>query len=195
MHAQVQFARIATPAPERDHDSASLHVQPPTQGSLPPEQLETLCRILHGHTPRMMACWLAVWIGWGELNGSSVILSTSLDRPPPPPQPAPEHRQLDLRAAQFDLPGRQYYLFNGMLDDALRVGHWPTRDWFLPRSSNLFWPDDRRWCVASEIDFDSTLVAGSPQLIDDILHANDLEAWRVGPHDCLASDGDTVNQP
>ncbi|MGH9069745.1 MAG: hypothetical protein ACRDX8_00935 [Acidimicrobiales bacterium] len=47
--------------------------------------------------------------------------------------------------------------------------------------------------MASEIDFDSTLVGGSDALIAEILAAPVLEAWRVGPSDPLTWDSDTVN--
>lgn len=61
------------------------------------------------------------------------------------------------------------------------------------QSPNLFWPDDRAWCVASEIDFDSTLVAGSTALIEALLTAPGLEVWPVEGHDSLAFDADHVN--
>jgi len=41
---------------------------------------------------------------------------------------------------------------------------------------NLWWPDDRAWCVASEIDLDETFVGGTRTLIDDILAREDLGA-------------------
>lgn len=196
IHPQAQFARIATPAPHRPHDTTLPEIQPPATGDLAPEQLTALCQILRRHTSERVACWFAVWDGWGELNGSVFTASAAFGGPPPPsPSPAPEHSQLDLRAAQFDLPGRRYYLFTGVLDDALRIGYWPTRTWFQPRSPNLFWPDDRSWCVTSEIDFDSTLVAGSTELIDNILRSDDLEAWPVRPYDSLAAGGDIMNLP
>jgi hypothetical protein len=65
----------------------------------------------------------------------------------------------------------------------------------MPRSPNISWSGDRSWCAASEIDFDSTIVGGTTDLIADILHRDDLEAWPVGPDDSLAWDGDTINQP
>ena len=92
------------------------------------------------------------------------------------------------------MPDRTYHLFAGPVDAALRIGHWSTRDWFIPRPPNLFWPDDRAWCVATEIDFDSTLVGGPARLIDDILEHEAFEAWPVEPSDSLAFDGDTVNR-
>jgi hypothetical protein len=48
--------------------------------------------------------------------------------------------------------------------------------------------------VASEIDFDSSLVGGSSDLIRDILNAPGLDAWAVGPDDSLAFDADNINE-
>jgi hypothetical protein len=53
-------------------------------------------------------------------------------------------------------------------------------------SANLFWPADRSWCVATEVDFDSTLVGGDTALIAAILAAPELEVWEVEPSDDLA---------
>ena len=61
------------------------------------------------------------------------------------------------------------------------------------QSPNLFWPADRTWCVASEIDFDSTLIGGSTELVDAILQAPELDAWSVQPDDSLAHDADRLN--
>ena len=61
------------------------------------------------------------------------------------------------------------------------------------QSPNLLWPADRGWFLASEIDFNSTLVAGGTDLIADILACPALESWPVRPHDSLGCDGDTVN--
>jgi hypothetical protein len=64
---------------------------------------------------------------------------------------------------------------------------------FDPQSPNLFWPADHAWCVASEIDFDSTLIGGSTDLIQTILDTPALDAWPVKPEDSLACDADRVN--
>jgi len=65
--------------------------------------------------------------------------------------------------------------------------------WPAWQSPNLLWPADRGWFLASEIDFNSTLVAGDTDLIANILACPALESWPVHPHDSLASDGDMVN--
>jgi hypothetical protein len=50
-----------------------------------------------------------------------------------------------------------------------------------------------RWGVATEVDFDSTLIDGDNHLIDAVLGAEDLGATPIEPGDCLDSGGDTVN--
>jgi hypothetical protein len=58
---------------------------------------------------------------------------------------------------------------------------------------NLMWPSDRAWFVATEIDFDSTLVGGDQTLIGEILNDELLEACPVNPNDSLAEDADKIN--
>lgn len=195
MHPLAQYARISTPAPGRAEPTPLADIQEPETGDLGPACLRSLCEVLAHHTTAPARCWFAVCNGWGDLGGSGPVASSAMGGAPPPIRRAPAAWQLDQHAPQFELPHRVYYLFTGPLSDAVKIGRWVTYDWFLPQSPNLFWPDDRSWCVASEIDFDSTLVGGTTDLIAGILHRDDLEAWPVGPDDSLAWDGDTINEP
>jgi hypothetical protein len=69
-------------------------------------------------------------------------------------------------------------------------------DWGARRDvPNLIWPADRSWFVVSEVDFDSTLVGGSAELIKAIVESPALEAWQVEPTDSLAIDADKINGP
>lgn len=66
------------------------------------------------------------------------------------------------------------------MDDArvgtyLEVGHTPQ----------LLWPEDHTWVVATEIDTDSTIVAGSRQLIASVLADGRFEAFEVRPDSAL----------
>ena len=103
-----------------------------------------------------------------------------------------------LEGPILDLPNRRYFLVAGTLDDlaALAIGA-ATADVtpFNPgsRTPSLLWPDDHAWCVATEVDLDSTLVAGSRQLIDAVLADETLEALEVVEADSLMVDGDQVN--
>jgi hypothetical protein len=88
---------------------------------------------------------------------------------------------LDLPAPVFELPGREYLLYAGPIEAALSIGWWITPTWFQPQSPSLMWPDDHAWCVATEIDFDSTLIAGNPETITAVVADPHLEAWQIDP--------------
>jgi hypothetical protein len=69
-----------------------------------------------------------------------------------------------------------------------------TEEWLDPQSPSLLWPVDRSWCLATEIDFDSTLVGGSRELVDALLQAPGLEVWAVDAAGDLTFGGDAVNR-
>lgn len=98
------------------------------------------------------------------------------------------------------LPAREYVLLTATLDE-LADPTWPRSagiGWhgsFSGPMPALIWPDDHAWCVATEIDFDSTLVGGSRSLVDAILTDDTFEAFEVHPDDDLTWDGDTINPP
>jgi hypothetical protein len=81
----------------------------------------------------------------------------------------------------------------GPLDAVGEIGastHWQGKSWFEPESPNLWWPDDRAWCVATEIDLDSTYVGGSATMIRELLSDSRFEALEVRAAD---QRGDLVN--
>ncbi|OII34866.1 hypothetical protein BIU98_02605 [Curtobacterium sp. MMLR14_010] len=49
----------------------------------------------------------------------------------------------------------------------------------LLHTPQMLWPEDRAWVMASEIDWDSTIVAGSRSLVDGVLADERLEAFEV----------------
>jgi hypothetical protein len=61
------------------------------------------------------------------------------------------------------------------------------------QSPNLWWPDDRAWCVATEIDLMSTYVGGSHRCVRAVLDRPELEAAAVESSDGIAADSDAVN--
>ena len=79
---------------------------------------------------------------------------------------------------RVEIPGRSLGLYAGPIEAAGVLLVFPT--WQTP---NLWWPDDRAWCVASEIDFCSTYVGGSLALIERVLGDERLEAIPVGLED------------
>jgi hypothetical protein len=161
-----------------------------------------------------------VWSGYGTLRpgtSSRVFAAVCDDGGDDPAPPAVELERARLEAygglvASVDpvvmvavddgpllkLPGRDYVLLDATTEE-LVDGSWRRTSglgWFrgLPGvSPNLLWPADRTWCVASEIDFDSTLVGGSRALVEEICADEALEAFEVEEDDDLSLAGDTVN--
>ena len=140
------------PAAEPARHSASgetLWDQQPSVGSMPHELAVRLAEILAAHTQTADRCWFAVWEGGGDLDAQWV------------------------RAPRFSVPERRLHLLEGAVHEVTTT--LSEVDWIY-HSPNLWWPDDRAWCVATEIDFNWTYVAGSAACIARVLSDPDLEA-------------------
>jgi hypothetical protein len=190
MHPLVQFHAIARPVASGALGRAPWDGEPPPEGNLPPELLGILCMALAGRTSDADTCWFCLWDGYGWLHGSpSVALLGGGGPIVVPPAFAPEV----LHGPRVRLPARDYVLFTGPLGAATELGWADPLGSFWPQSPNLFWPSDRAWCVATEIDLFCTLVAGSEALAQTLVADPRLEAWRVEPGDPIAFDSDQVN--
>jgi len=188
-HPEMQFHAIAPPPIERWFGLEPA-VFEPRNGILSPGQAGALVELLSKHTATPNACWLCLWEGYGyntALSLSAVWLSTE-DAPPPshPPQRpagAAQFGELLEHRKRVQLPGRGYLLFKGSVAQAQGWEDGP----------NLWWPEDRAWCVASEIDFPYTYVGGSKALVDDILEHPDLEALPAAVEDGINANSDKIN--
>jgi len=72
--------------------------------------------------------------------------------------------ELDM-VPRFALPDRTYYLMAGPVAAVAGLRDPSTGHWLNP---DLFWPDDRRWFVATDVDFWSLYVGGSNDLIAEL---------------------------
>lgn len=107
--------------------------------------------------------------------------------------------------ARLELPGRAYVLFRGGVSE-LVDGDWvervPWRDriaeehGFPPaaHSPGLVWPGDRAWVLVTEVDFDSTIVGGSNELVRALVADPRLEALPIREGASLQWDADEVNR-
>ncbi|WP_217177071.1 hypothetical protein [Streptomyces sp. AC495_CC817] len=105
---------------------------------------------------------------------------------------------------KLELPAREHVLFSASARDftdpswVLRA---PWRDLpaeehgFAPSaySPSILWPDDRAWVLVSEVDFDSTVVAGSAELVAALCADDRLEALPIPEGADLTWDADGVN--
>jgi len=92
------------------------------------------------------------------------------------------------------LPQRSYFLLQGPLDAAMELGWMLDASHFSPQSPNLFWPNDHSWCVATEIDLDSSYVGGSKELVQRLVADEELEALVAAPEDPVDSRSDKINR-
>ncbi|TAJ46499.1 MAG: hypothetical protein EPO52_15935 [Herbiconiux sp.] len=129
----------------------------PRVGSLTPSAARSLSEVLTSFTTTPSTCYFGVWEGFGG-------------------------GELPPEVQTFTSNTRVLGLFEGPIQDATHsFGDWPGF-----QLANLWWPADRAWFVVSEIDYDSTIVAGSRACIDALLQASGLEVLEVGPGDTLA---------
>ncbi|GAB3617391.1 hypothetical protein GCM10027416_19480 [Okibacterium endophyticum] len=103
---------------------------------------------------------------------------------------------------RFDLhgdTGRHYILFEAGANDfagAAWPGRAPWADEVMgAHSPSILWPDDHSWVLATEIDFDSTLVAGTNALIRELVQTPALEVLPIRTDADLTWDGDGLNRP
>lgn len=144
----------------------------PMPGNPGPGVVATLARVLAEHTSTPRAGVAAMWDGWGGLFGEG-------------------------RVPRLSLPWRDHVLFDAGVEE-FAAPDWPERAPWVenagwPECPSLMWPDDRAWVVVSEIDWDSTIVAGTRVAIDAVLAASGIEVLEVPQGADLSSAGDAIN--
>ncbi|PCE16226.1 hypothetical protein AUC47_09810 [Microbacterium sp. SZ1] len=108
-------------------------------------------------------------------------------------------------APRFETRDRAYVLFSAGVEeftDSDWILRAPWRDFsgeqhgFPPsaQSPSILWPEDRAWVLVSEIDFDSTVVAGSAELVAALCADPALEAFPLPEGADLHWDADDVNR-
>ena len=188
VHPRAQFEAIARTPPMATIEQAPFD-QPPPVGRLSEPILAGLCDVLAAHTGTPGRCWFCLWHGYGWIAGSPSFDIVGGGTPVPPASD-----RATIEGARVRLPERDYLLFEGPLDAVSEVGWWLDGRLVSPQSPNLFWPDDRAWCVATEIDLDSTFIGGSMALIDAVLGGRGWEAWPARPTDLVWATSDDINQ-
>jgi len=194
MHPHAEFERI------QQGTSGEQSTYTPDPGELAPDLVSALAVVLRRHTDSPNRCWFCVWEG-GWITGPGAILTATNA-----PSSVRAEAQREWEAAwqpffgdhaiegqRVRLPGRNYHLFKGPLDAIHEIGeqrHWRDASHFDPHSPNLWWPDDHTWCVATDIDLDSTYIGGEIALIDELLADPSFEALAVNASDVR---GDRIN--
>lgn len=184
-------------------------VGPPEEGQLDQAVLATLAEHLRAATTTPDDLVAAVWDGWGDLNSGSAWSSFVVGEPSEEQlrqlQEQAEQRRIRKAAAAralasptFAWPGREFHLLSASLAlfsetdwlDGTPVDVWPAAG----HTPQMLWPEDHSWVLATEIDWDCTIIAGSRDLVAEVLDDPRLEAFAVADTDDLTWTSDRINR-
>lgn len=156
--------------------AAYARIRHPEAGTLDRPQLDALLEVLPRHAPEPGSCWFAIWDGYAWLHGPPAMTALTRDGSADPPA------WITPPLARIQMPSRSFALYRGGLDAARAL--WDV-SW--EQSPNLWWPDDRSWCVATEIDLTSTYLGGSAALVRDLLDDRRINAQPARPGDLIGA--------
>lgn len=215
LHPEAQFAPLSHAT-----DDVSSGIAPdgwryhaPDIGNFQAPSLAILSQTLAQHTGTPTDGVAGIWEGWGGLTSSAgfarfeayspvTALKMKLSRfRRAKPGSGVLSREI-VQGPRLALPpdtGREYILFQAGIA-AFTQTQWQQaapwgNDLISPNSPSILWPADRAWFLATEIDYDSTLVGGSAELIRDIIATPGLEAMVLPEHPVLHEHGDRINPP
>ena len=189
-HRLMQFDAIARPVRSANGGGrVPWGGDAPREGDLEPDLLLALCDVLVRHTTTPEKCRHCLWNGYGWIHGSPATWVLTFGGAPTGPE-LPAFPSEEASRSTVHMSHRDYLLFTGPCHAALDMGD-PRG--LSPQSPNLLWPADRAWCVATEIDLHCTYVAGSTDLVDEILAHPALETWPAAPGDPITLDSDLLN--
>lgn len=159
-------------------EQPGLWDQTPELATLPLRHTQRLCELLAGHTSTPERCWFAIWEGYGDL-------------------PAPL-RELDV--PRLEMKHRAMIVLTGPLsalpatsfdEDSYIPGWMNHADGY--KSPSLWWPQDRSWCVASDVDLQSTYLGATAECVGQLIDDGELKISEVAADQSVAMDADLIN--
>ena len=166
----ASYARVHAPRADGDEDWWPRYQ----------ELFERVAEVGARHTTTPDEAWYAIWDG----HGFDTFTTNVAWREPPVDdderRERAEYRQrlrdddrrrhAEIRdglaaVPRFDAPNRTYYLVTGAVADVGGVRYPSGHGW---RNPDLWWPDDRGWFVATDVDCWSLYVGGDDTFVAEI---------------------------
>jgi hypothetical protein len=180
----MAFKRISAPRQGFGIGEAPWY-ENPNEGRLDEGEAGSLAEFLADFTGTASRCFFAVWDGYGQFSGGGMgILSTSGGIPLSPPSEV-------LTSQRIKGVGRDYLLYEGRLSAI--SSFFSTRFWH--GGPNIWWPENRRWCVATDMDLNSTYIGGSEACIEALPNHPWLEVMPATLDAPVHIGSDTLNVP
>lgn len=165
----VRFNDVVDWDPARDGSLPPWPYRPPRDGSMGEHECRVLAEVLAGFTATPRQCWFCLWDGWDV------------------PQLRPPNAGLPRVHGQH----RNYFLFTGPVTAATSFRGVIHAEWNSElsarwdQSPSLWWPEDRAWCVGTDIDGYSTYLACNDKCLDALVHDSRVEVLPVKIDDCV----------
>ena len=194
----IRRSEVARP---RRADGNRSPLEPPTDSAMgAPPLIHPLIGVLRSHTPADMACLCGFWkVQLPAFGGMTVYRAEpaagssgrrslaryvkSIVRALQASNRARRVRRDMIAAATAHGSPGQVLLYRGSLDE---IECWlsdfdPLKAHYHPPS--VFWPEDRRWCVAMPQNKALSIVAGTRLLIEEVQALTDIDAFEVNRSD------------
>lgn len=127
------------------------------------DQVRRALEVLADFTETPERCWFAVWEGYPG----------SLDLPPELPR-------VDVLDEVHGFVVRSYGLLRGGVND---LEHWDEVAHGFPVPPAFVWPDDHRWCIASDVDPHWVGIGAEDAAVRALLSVPDLDLVRADPEE------------
>jgi len=196
-HPEMQWHQIVGTSDTFGIKGSSWSGNTPNLGEMEIGDLDRLCVVLGEHTADPAHCYF----GLCEINLHPLVNAIETKQG---------------KQSRLELPlGRDHLVLCGPLSAVVQIGDsessavgWSASprviesgeraehdfsDSFWRDAPNLIWPSDRSWFVVSEVDFDSTLVGGSRDLVEALIASPGLEVHEVTPDTKLTAFSDKLN--
>lgn len=198
-HPEMQWHQIVGTADTFGQENSNWPGGIPDLGEMEIGDLDRLSTLLAEHTADPDHCFF----GLCEINHHPLVDKVAPGASIPPRLKLPagrDHLILEgplsavVQIGDSDPPGLTLavYAEAGAEPPIERPAPDPT-DPFWREAPSLIWPADRSWFVASEVDFDSTLVGGNCELVAALVATPDLEVYEVAPDTKLTAFSDKFN--
>ncbi len=181
VHAEMVFDEIANLERQLYRSSEPPPWLMPPFRQLRDDECQSLLSVLKGFTSTPERCYFCVWKGYGfpdgRLGRALYGLLGSWWR----------IKQATVRLPRLPGAGHrdEYTMFSGPLESIMSFCGYVGNTWW-GQPPDVWWPEDRAWCVASDIDTLDTCVGGSHACIAAVLEHPGLETLPASLTDKVA---------